>query len=141
MIRLLLSRGVPAVPHLGFAVVDVRDVARAHLLATESGAAAGNRYILAGEHRWMGEIAAVLAERLRPLGYRVPTRRMPRPLMWTAARFDRTLRLAVTYIGGPALVSADKAARELGWTARPADESIVDTARSLIAHRMVTPRT
>ncbi|MEV0133274.1 hypothetical protein AB0H83_33020 [Dactylosporangium sp. NPDC050688] len=139
-VRLLLSRGVPAVPHLGFAVVDVRDVARAHRLATESAAAAGNRYILAGEHRWLGEIAAVLAERFRPLGYRVPTRRMPRPLMWTAARFDRTLRLALAYVGRPALVSADKAARELGWTARPADESIVDMAESLIAHGIVAPR-
>jgi dihydroflavonol-4-reductase len=141
VIRLLLGRGMPAVPHLGFAVVDVRDVARAHRLAMESAAAAGNRYILAGEHRWLGEIAAVLAERFTPRGYRVPTRRMPRPLMWTVARFDRTIRLALGYVGVPALVSADKAARELGWTARPADESIVDMAESLIQYRLVTPRT
>jgi nucleoside-diphosphate-sugar epimerase len=139
VIRLLLDRGMPAVPRLGFAIVDVRDVARAHLLATETAAAAGNRYIIAGEHRWMGEIAAVLAAEFGPLGYRVPTARMPHWLMWTVARFDRTIRLALGYVGVPALVSADKAARELGWAPRPAKESIVDMAESLIRHGLVRP--
>ncbi|WP_344509652.1 NAD-dependent epimerase/dehydratase family protein [Dactylosporangium maewongense] len=139
VIRLLLSRGMPAVPRLGFAVVDVRDVARAHRLAMETPAAAGNRYIVAGEHRWMEEIAAVLAAEFGPQGYRVPTARMPRWLMWTVARFDRTIRLALGYVGVPALVSAEKAAGELGWTPRPAKESIVEMADSLIRHGIVRP--
>jgi dihydroflavonol-4-reductase len=128
VVRLLLTRGMPAVPRLGFAVVDVRDVAAAHRLAMEVPEAAGNRYICAGEHMWLGEIAELLADRYG----RVPTRRLPYPLMWLAARFDRTLRLALPYVGVPALVSADKAKRELGWSTRPARRSIVDTAESLI---------
>jgi len=140
VVRLLLSRGMPAVPRLSFSIVDVRDVARAHLLATETAAAAGNRYILAGEDRWMRQIATVLAAEFGPLGYRVPTTPMPRWLMWTVARFDRTIRLALDYEGVTTLVSAAKAARELGWIPRPAKESIVDMADSLIRHGIVTRR-
>jgi dihydroflavonol-4-reductase len=137
VVRLLLARRMPAVPRLGFAVVDARDVAVAHRLAMEVPEAAGNRYICAGEHLWMGDIAAVLAAEFGPLGYRIPTRPLPYWLMWAIARFDRTIRLALGYVGVPALVSADKAKQDLGWTARPARESIVDTAESLIRYGVV----
>lgn len=136
VVRLLLAREVPAVPRLGFAVVDVRDVATAHRLAMERPEAAGNRYIVAGEHLWMGEIARVLAQ----AGHRVPTRHLPYPLMWLMARFDRTVRLALGYVGTPALVSADKARVELGWSTRPARVSIVDTAESLVRFGVVPLR-
>lgn len=132
VIRLLLARQIPAVPRLGFAVVDVRDVAVAHRLAMEIPEAAGNRYICAGEHMWLGEIAAVLAAEFAPRGYRIPSRPLPYWLMWTVARFDRTVRLGLRLYGLPASVSADRAKRELGWTTRPARESIVDTAESLL---------
>jgi dihydroflavonol-4-reductase len=58
----------------------------------------------------------------------------------TLARFDGTVRLALGLVGVPQLVSADKAKRELGWTARPASESVLDTAESLIGHGVVRPR-
>jgi len=136
-VRLLLTRGMPAVPHIGVAVVDVRDVAIAHRLAMEIPAAAGNRYICAGEHLWLGDIAAILAAEFNPRGFAVPTRRLPYWLMWTIARFDPTVRLALNYVGVPALVSADKAGQDLGWTTRSARQSIVDTAESLLRHGVV----
>jgi dihydroflavonol-4-reductase len=140
VIRLLLARKLPAVPRLGFAVVDVRDIAVAHRLAMEIPEAAGNRYICAGEHMWMGEIAAVLAAEFGPRGYRIPTRPMPHWLMWVIARFDPTVRLALSLVGVRARVSAAKAERELGWTTRPARESIVDGADSLLRYGVVPRR-
>jgi dihydroflavonol-4-reductase len=140
VVRLLLARAFPLVPRLGFAVTDARDIAVAHRLAMEIPEAAGNRYICAGEHRWLGEIAALLAAEFGPRGFRVPTRPMPYWLTWAAARVDRTLRLALDYVDVPALVSADKAARELNWTARPAKESILDSAESLLRHGVVRRR-
>jgi nucleoside-diphosphate-sugar epimerase len=132
VIRLLLARKLPLVPRLGFAVVDVRDVAIAHRLAMLSPIAAGNRYILAGEPMWYPEIATLLHRELGPRGFRIPTRPMPRWLMWTVGRFDRTVRTALPYVDVPALVSSDKASRDLGWLARPAQLSIMDTAERLI---------
>jgi len=57
--------------------------------------------------------------------------------MWVFARFDKAVRLALTFVGRKELVSSAKAQRELGWTMRPVRESIVDTARTMIEHRIV----
>jgi dihydroflavonol-4-reductase len=136
-VRLLLGRKVPGTPHVGFAIVDVRDVARAHRLAMETPAAAGNRYIVAGEHRWMNYIARTLATTYGPRGYRIPTRELPYWLLWTVARFDKTVRLVLPMVGRYANYSTAKAETELGWTRRPPEESIVDTAESLLRHGVV----
>jgi dihydroflavonol-4-reductase len=137
VVRKLMAREVPAVPKIGFALVDVRDIAFAHRLAMETPAAAGNRYICAGESMWMGEIAAVLAAELRPRDYKISTRPLPCPLMWLLARFDRSIRLALTYVGKRPALSAEKARRELGWSSRPARQSILDTAESLLQFGVV----
>lgn len=137
VVRKLLSRELPAVPRLGFAVVDARDVAIAHRLAMQIPRAAGNRYICANETMWMGDVAAVLAAEFGSRGYRIPTRPLPYWLMWTIGRFDKTVRRGLTLFDEPVLVSTDKARQELGWAPRPARESIVDTAESLLQYEVV----
>ncbi|MFE3824434.1 SDR family oxidoreductase [Streptomyces sp. NPDC059092] len=137
VVRQLLAGGLPAVPRLNYAVVDVRDVATAHLLAMETPHAAGNRYICATPSLWMGEIATVLKAEFGARGYRIPTRRLPYWLMWLAARRDPAVRLALGYYGVPALVTAEKAQRELGWTPRPATESIIAAGDTLIRYGIV----
>jgi dihydroflavonol-4-reductase len=137
VIRQVLAREVPGSPRIGFAPVDVRDIAIAHRLAMENPRAAGNRYICAGRHMWMREIAVVLADEFGPRGYRIPTGHLPYWLLWTVARFNKTVRLALDMVGRPKLVSAEKAERELGWTPRPARESIVDTGESLLRYGVV----
>jgi nucleoside-diphosphate-sugar epimerase len=132
MVRRLLVRDVPASPKMGFSLVDVRDVARAHRLAMESPIAPGNRYILAGDFVWMREIAAVLAEEFGPRGYRVPTGSMPTWLLRLVALFDPSVRQALNFVGPPELVTSEKARTELEWTMRPVRDTIIDTANSLI---------
>ena len=137
MIRRILGHELPAVPDLGLSSVDVRDVAAAHLLATRTPHAAGNRYICSGDHLWVRDVAAILAEEYRPRGYRIPTRVMPYWLLWTAGRFDPAARLALTFAGRRQLVTARKARDELGWTMRPVRESVIDTAESLLGYGVV----
>jgi dihydroflavonol-4-reductase len=132
VVRRLLTREVPASPKMGFAPVDVRDVATAHRLAMEAPGAAGNRYIIAGENMWMRDIAAVLAEEFNPLGYRVPTGSLPTSLLRVMSLFDSSIKPALSFVDRRELVSSDKARRELGWTTRPVRDTILDTARSLI---------
>jgi dihydroflavonol-4-reductase len=132
-VRRLLARNVPGVPRLGAAVVDVRDLAVAHRLAMELPVAAGQRYICAGPHVWMSDMARVLATR-----YRVPTRPVPYWLLWVVARFDAEIRSVLDSIGKQETVSADKAKRELRWTMRPIEETLLDTAASLFGNQLVT---
>ena len=91
LIRKLMMREMPACPEIGFAPVDVRDVALAHRLAMERPEAAGNRYICAGEHLWVQDMAKVLAAEFNPKGFRIPTGRLPYWLMWIIARFDKAV--------------------------------------------------
>lgn len=136
----LLNREMPAVPKLGFAPVDVRDLATAHRLAMESPLAAGNRYICAGESVWLTDMSATLAGEFNPRGYRVPTGTLPYWLMWTLARFDYSLRIGLEFAGRPENVSAAKAKSELDWQPRPLRDTLVDTAYSLVAHGLADDR-
>ena len=123
-VRRLLARQAPGVPRLGWNTVDVRDLAVAHR--------PGNRYLCAGPQLWMGDMAAALADK-----YRVPRRPVPFWLLWLISRFDPTVREVLPEVGRSVEVSADKARRELGWTMRPAQETLLDTAASLVAHGIV----
>ncbi|WP_330230846.1 aldehyde reductase [Nocardia sp. NBC_00508] len=140
-VRRLLARDIPGTPRVGWAPVDVRDLAVAHRLALETPEAAGNRYICAGEHLWMGDMARVLAEEYGPRGFRVPTRQLPNWLVRSVAIFDKGVRLTVPTLGRTELLSAEKARRELGWTMRPVRESLLDTAESLLQHGIVAAPT
>src|SRR5262249_54505200 len=64
-------------PKLGFWVVDVRDLAEAHISAMTVPKAAGERFIVAGDFMWMTEIAAVLRTHLGRRAGRVPLRQLP----------------------------------------------------------------
>ncbi|NEE02834.1 SDR family oxidoreductase [Phytoactinopolyspora halotolerans] len=139
VVRTLLARAQPGSPAIGFAVVDVRDLAVAHRHAMTLPHAAGHRYICAGDNIWMRDIAKTLAAEFNPRGFRVPTGSVPRWLVWIAARFDPTMRLALELIGRPERVDSTKARRELNWQMRPTERTIIDTAESLIEHGVVTP--
>ncbi|MFE5290246.1 SDR family oxidoreductase [Nocardia sp. NPDC056611] len=131
-IRALLAGGMPGVPRLNFATVDVRDLAVAHRLAMETPGAAGNRYICAGDSIAFPEMARLLASR-----YQVPTRALPDWLVRLSAAFNADARTAVRYLGRKETVSADKARRELNWTMRPVADSLLDTADSLVRFGLV----
>jgi nucleoside-diphosphate-sugar epimerase len=128
------------VPKLGFSIVDVRDVAAAHRLALEKPDAAGKRYLLMSGHLWMRDIAVILKREFGSQGFRPPTRHLPYPLLWLVARFDATARIVLPNIGEHKVLDASRARDELGWSPRPATQSVIDTGRSLIARGLVSAR-
>src|SRR5262249_11671378 len=91
IVKKLLCREMPGCPNVGWAMVDVRDVAKMHLLALETKEAAGQRFICAGAHAWMIDVAKVLDRHFAPRGYKVPMRRIPAWVLKVAAVFDKTL--------------------------------------------------
>ena len=129
VVRKLLERAMPGVPRFHLPVVDVRDVAAAHVLAMTLDAAAGERFILSQGTYWMEEIAAVLTTE----GYRVPRRVLPDWLVRVASWFDPTVRLVVKTVGKPVRVVNDKAVRGLDWHPRDVKETVLDTAASIAA--------
>ena len=61
------------IPQLQFGVVDVREIATAHIRCIERDEAQGKRYMLTGESLWFRDIGAMLSEKYGPMGYPVPT--------------------------------------------------------------------
>lgn len=133
----LLQGKIPATPRFGLQIVDVRDLADLHIRAMTSTAAAGQRFLGVGEFMWMSEVAATLRSRLGAAAEEVPTHTMPDFIYKLLAMFDSSLKTMVPRLGRKQYHTAAKAQQLLGWQARPATETIVDCARSLIEQKAI----
>ncbi|WP_439815206.1 NAD-dependent epimerase/dehydratase family protein [Zavarzinia sp. CC-PAN008] len=133
VLQRLLKGAMPRLPRLGFTFVDVRDLAALHVDAMTASQAAGQRLIAAGEFLWLADVAQILRSELGEQAARVPTKLAPDFLVRLGAMFDRDLRQVTPNLGLRRVFSAGKAEHLLGWRSRPARQSILDAARSLIA--------
>ena len=134
LITKFMRREVPGAADLAFHLVDVRDVAGAHLLAMTTPEAAGRRYCCFAEDVEMVEIARILDRNFADRGYKVPTRVIPNFVVRFIALFDKPTALIVPGLGRRTRISTERIRSELGWQPRPAEEFIVDMAESLIEH-------
>lgn len=128
----LLRRTYPASPRWYFGLVDVRDVAAAHVAALQP--AARGRYLLCGGGRWLTEIAAQLKAELP--SRRIATATLPTPLLYAAALVHPRLSLRGVRdsVGLRPQYDSTRAQRELGLQFRPLDQTVRDTAQSLLPY-------
>ena len=127
LLRRFLTRRIPAYVDGGLNVVDVRDVADGHLLADAKGAT-GERYILGGRNFTLQRLFADLQ---RISGVPAPPLKLPAQLATTGAMVSEQLGLplglSVDETRSAALwwtYSSAKAKRELGFAARPHEETL-----------------
>ena len=138
VVRQLLAGAMPMAPDLGFAVVDTRDVADLHVRCLEEPGLANERFLAAGKFMKVIEVGEVLRRNLPPEQTRkVPTKVMPNWMVGVLALFNPGVRSIKSEIGKTRNVDVSHAKERLGWETRPAEESIVDCARSLIAQGVV----
>ena len=128
-----MLRGRPgALPRLGFWIVDVRDLADLHIRAMTADAAAGQRFIAAGEFMWMADIAKTLRAQLGEKGAKVSTRRLPDFVVRLLLPFMANLRSLAPLLGRRFPLNTDKSRKLLAFAPRPADITLIDCARSLL---------
>ncbi|MFF1573880.1 NAD-dependent epimerase/dehydratase family protein [Leifsonia sp. NPDC058292] len=112
----MFTGAMPVVPRQRFGIADVRDVADLHVSAMTVPEAAGKRYLALADGpttTFLG-VAQVLRAHFGDLAQKVPTAEAPGDEL-------------------PALViHNDRAKRELGFRPRPAEQTIVETAQSLL---------
>lgn len=134
LLQRMLDGELPALPKFAMGYVDVRDVADLHLRAMTDPAAAGERFLaISGHSLWVRDIAAILRDRLGDRAAKVPTRELP---VWTAralARVNPGLRILRPQLGKNFDATSKKAQDMLGWSPRPIEDTIADTAESLLA--------
>ncbi|MBW1881082.1 MAG: hypothetical protein JRJ84_22240, partial [Deltaproteobacteria bacterium] len=131
----LLRGQLPAVPPLALAYVDVRDVARAHLLAYEKEDAAG-RYICSTQYCRLLDLVEVIRG-LRP-DLALPRKQLPAPVLPVLAALDwvahkvtgrpRTMTrdMLQEFLGKHQHVSSAKL-RALGWSPMDFETTVEDT--------------
>lgn len=132
IITRLLSGSLPGLPNFGFGVVDVRDVADLHVRALTAGGMDGERFIASGPFLTMKQVAEILRDRLGVAARKVPSRGLPDFILQIGSVFDPALRMVTGELGKVRETPGDHAKAVLGWVPRPAEDTIIDSARSLI---------
>lgn len=132
VIQRLLDGSMGGCPDIGFGVVDVRDVADLHVRALKAPGMAGERFIASGRFMKLREMADTLRAELGPQAHKVTQRNLPDWLVRLAAYFNPLARAAAGELGSVRHQDASHAKAVLGWATRPVEQSIADTARSLI---------
>ncbi|MEZ4937869.1 MAG: aldehyde reductase [Crocinitomicaceae bacterium] len=135
MIQLLDGKLKSGVPDLHFAVVDVRDVAKAHILAAENYRASG-RHICVSDHKTFLEFGLILKKHFPK--YKLPTKVAPKwllyimgPMMGIGWKFLRK------NIGYRLNFDNSYIKEDLGIQFRPFEETLVEHAQQLIQSGLV----
>jgi nucleoside-diphosphate-sugar epimerase len=113
--KAIIEGALPALPRQRFGIVDVRDVADAHIRAMATPDSAGRRYLLLADGpttTWLG-LAQSLRDYLGEAGAQV------------------TLAEAPGEEPAPLTIHNERAKRELGWSPRPVQTTITETVDSL----------
>tara|TARA_R110000744_G_scaffold70572_1_gene142578 strand:+ start:1103 stop:2125 length:1023 start_codon:yes stop_codon:yes gene_type:complete len=132
LLTMPLSGKIPAVPRIGFGIVDVRDVAAAQVAAMTVPGAAGERFLVSQPFMWFSDVADVLREAFPAYAKKLPKGTMPDFMLKIVAVFNPTLKQVIPELGRQRQISNEKARTILGWTPRTANEAIIDGAQSLI---------
>lgn len=134
-----LNKAMPAYPRLHQGIVDVRDVAQAHIEAMEREAAGGERFILCSESLWLREVGAIL--RAAYPDFDVPAKELPNWLLRLMGLFNPAVKSILSNTNRVREYDTRKAKEVLGIKFRSAEESILASAESAIELGIVRPRT
>lgn len=139
LVQNMLKGAMPGFPDIHIPIVDVRDVATAHILAMMAADAAGERFLLAsGPVIPLREIGAILKRALGEGAAKVPTRAIPSFVVRLAGLRNPQMRATASDLGYRKRLSSEKARTVLGWTARPADEAVTSAGASMVAKGLVS---
>lgn len=124
---------------LGMGVVDVRDVAEAHMQAGFNPAAQG-RYIVSGHNTDFPALAEVLRSHFGDR-YPFPTKTLPKWLVWIVGPFlaeNTTRKYIARNINLPFVADNRKGIREIGLTYRSLETSLTEMFQQMIDHQLIS---
>jgi nucleoside-diphosphate-sugar epimerase len=139
IIQRCLDGQMPGYPNMYIPIVDVRDVAGAHVAAMTAPSAADQRFLISsGEPAIaMKQIGAILKSYFGAAAQRVPTRTIPNVVVRLAALFNAEFRPVAADLNYVKKVSTDRARRVLGLRLRTSEQAIIASAESMIAKSLV----
>ncbi|MBR9826247.1 MAG: aldehyde reductase [Alphaproteobacteria bacterium] len=130
LVSTALGGTLPAFPPLAFGVVDVRDIAKAHVEAMLRPEAAGERFIMSAGELWFREVGDILREAYPDR--KIPSSEMPVWLAKLFALFMPALKPSAHRLGRLNRYSNQKAREQLGIEFRSPQDAVRASAESLI---------
>lgn len=135
VIERVLRAKDPMVPQIGFATVDVKDVARLHVQALEDDNTAGQRFLAVDRFLWFVDIAKAI-KAAHPKR-RVVTRVAPNFIVKVLGLFDPAIRGIIPDLGRHSPTDNSRARTLLGEEFLDVRESVVSTADYLIDNDLI----
>uniref|UniRef100_A0A0N5D0L4 Epimerase domain-containing protein n=1 Tax=Thelazia callipaeda TaxID=103827 RepID=A0A0N5D0L4_THECL len=136
LMRRFLSNEIPAVPAVQFGLVDVRDVAQAHIRAMREARSDGLRILVTSQTSYSFlQIASILRKEFSSQGYTFPKLTVPYPLVWLYSFFNQeTEEQVLPRIGDKPCF--DNSRKILGMDLRNPEEAIILMAYDIIERGM-----
>lgn len=128
--------GKLGVPKIMMGMVDVRDVARAHIKAGFTPTASG-RHILAATEVSLLEISKILREHFGD-AYPFPKKEVPKFMVWlTAPMIGLTREFVKKNVGYPIKFDNSYSKKDLGLEYRPVDETLIEHFQQIIDDKLI----
>lgn len=127
------------VPNWGMGVVDVRDVAEAHIQAAFNPKAKG-RYITSGHNTSFPEMAKTLVKKFGD-SYPIPRKTLPKWIVWLLGPISNPLlsrRTISRNVGHQWKANNTKSKEELGITYLPLEKTMNDFFQQMVEHQAFT---
>ena len=131
VVKTFMHKEFPMVPKVGMAMIDVRDVALAHIKAMTLPEAAGNRHIIAIPMAFI-DIAVALDGEFKCQGYSVPTKSAPNFFMRVASWFDEGAKFILPQVGKTWRIDNSRMTEVLGIEPNDVQQAVVAMAYTLI---------
>lgn len=137
MLSLLNGKNKSGVPTFSFPLVDVRDVAKAHILGALTPNASGRHIVISGKSPFYLEIAEVIKNEYGDK-YPIPTKNVPNFLLYIVAPFMKMKwSFLKNNLGIRPEIDNSYSKKDLGMSYRPIEETIIDHVRQIINDGLV----
>lgn len=131
----MLDGSMPALPNIGFDLVDVRSVADLLILAMEKPEAANERFVGSAHYLKFKEVAQILKEKYPQK--KIPSGILPDFLVKLFSNFDKSLKPVLLDLSVERKVDNSKAKRLLHWKPLSEREAVISCAESVIDLRLL----
>ena len=135
-VRDMMNGDFPALPKMSYTVIDVRDCAAIHVAAMLSKEAGGRRLIAAGETLSFAQISEILKE-VYPIA-KLPKFEAPNVMLRLMSIFDDRIKSILPDLDHRPYADNAYVTNLTNVVPRPAKESVLSSARDLVANGAVT---
>ncbi|MEM7486499.1 MAG: aldehyde reductase [Bacteroidota bacterium] len=135
LVKKMLDGSMPALPKMGFSLVDVRSAADMHIKALKTPNIHGQRFICVDDFLTIKGVAMILKEKFPHR--KIPTRELPDFVIKLFANFDPEVKPMLSELGAKRQHTNKKAKKLLNWQPISNKRSIIDTADSLLQLNLI----